>query len=154
MISLSDSDFANLANSTVTGNIITGGEYGMFFGGNFKGDISNNVITGSTYGMEFKGKRAATNGKLYATFDNNTITNAKYAGINMLNPNVVFLNITDCTIKLNPFYALLNYKVIDTDSNFNATGYIGVYNITYLGTFSSDFVNAVGTNHDGTFPGL
>jgi len=138
----SDSDFANLANSTVTGNIITGGEYGMFFGGNFKGDISNNVITGSTYGMEFKGKRAATNGKLYATFDNNNITGVTH-GINMYNPNVVFLNMTNCNISVTS--PKLNWA-IRTNADFGVTGYIGVYNSYFDGKISTSFKNAVGYN--------
>jgi hypothetical protein len=140
-----DTGFANFVGSTVTGNIITGGEYGMFFGGNFKGDISNNVITGSTYGMEFKGKRTATNGKLYATFDNNTITGVE-CGISMLCPNVVFLNITNCNIKLRNDL-IWDYEVITTDSNFNKTGYIGVYNSNFEGIISQAFVTAVGTHY-------
>lgn len=136
----------DLIGSEVSGNRITGGEFGMFFGGNFKGDISNNIITGSTYGIEFKGKKNETNGRLYATFNNNNITNVQY-GINMYCPNVVFLNITNCNISLAPAYAsLLNHWAIGTNSNFGSTGYIGVYNSYFAGRIYSAFKTAVGTN--------
>lgn len=55
-------NFTTWVSSTVSNNIIIGKanygtEYGMFFGGNFKGTISGNTITGTQYGMEFAGKK-------------------------------------------------------------------------------------------------
>ncbi|WP_305555069.1 right-handed parallel beta-helix repeat-containing protein [Methanobrevibacter sp. V74] len=60
----SDSEWSNWPSSVVSNNNITGGQYAMFFGGNFKGTISGNTITNSTYGMQFAGKKNETNGKL------------------------------------------------------------------------------------------
>ena len=37
--------------------------------------------------------------------------------------------------------------VIQTNTNFHKSGYIGVYNSNFTGNFTSDFITAVGNNH-------
>lgn len=134
------SDLSGKGNSIISGNIITGpSQYGMFFGGNFKGTISNNIISGTDVGVEFAGKKAATNGKLCVQFDNNTITNV-YTGINMLHPNILCFNITNSNISA-------SFDAIATDTPFGTSiTYIGVYNSTFVGDVSDDFKRAAG-NH-------
>lgn len=140
-------DLSGKGNSIISNNVITGisiasSEVGMFFGGNFKGTISGNVITKVKEGVEFTGKKAKTNGRLYATFHNNNISDIQI-GIYMNNHNVDFFNITNCNIGLNSpnvtyaIYAPLNYV---------ATGYVGVYNSNFNGTISTRFSTSVGTN--------
>ena len=87
----SDSEWSNWPSSVVSNNNITGGQYAMFFGGNFKGTISGNTITNSDYGMQFAGKKNETNGKLYANIYGNTMTGVQ-TGIDMNHPSVVYLN--------------------------------------------------------------
>ena len=43
--------------SSINGNNITCGTYGMFFGGNFKGTIGSNYISKTNNGIEFVGKK-------------------------------------------------------------------------------------------------
>ena len=144
---LSDSEWTNRGCSNISNNVIIGKadyetEYGMFIGGNFKGTISGNTITGTYTGMEFAGKKAKTNGKLCVKFNNNTISNV-LRGINMYHPNVLCFNITNSNIHVNSDYG--DYA-IQTDSFFNATGYLGVFNSNFTGLISSAFVTAVGNN--------
>ena len=101
-------------------------------------NVSGNTITGG----EFAGKRVATNGKLGVLFNNNTIVNV-LTGINMYHPNVICFNLTNSDIEVDSEegeYAIL------TNANFNATGYIGVYNSTFVGLISSAFKTAAGNN--------
>lgn len=88
----SDSEWSNWPSSVVSNNNITGGQYAMFFGGNFKGTISGNTITNSDYGMQFAGKKNETNGKLHANIYGNTMTGVQ-TGIDMNHPSVVYLDI-------------------------------------------------------------
>ena len=87
----SDSEWSNWPSSVISNNNITGGQYAMFFGGNFKGTISGNTINNSTYGMQFAGKKNETNGKLYANIYGNTMSGVQ-TGIDMNHPSVVYLN--------------------------------------------------------------
>lgn len=137
---MNDTTWANFVASNVSGNKITGGQYGMFFGGNFKGVISDNVITGSDVGVEFAGKKAATNGRLCVDFDNNTIVDVGNA-INIFHPRVECFNITHCNISAEDYSFY-------TDSPFgNYIGYIGVYHNTIVGNYTTQFRTAVGTNY-------
>ena len=133
----------------VCGNVITGisvneTEVGMFFGGNFKGKICGNIITKVKEGVEFTGKKAKTNGRLSVDFCNNNISDIEY-GLYLNNHNVTFLNITYCNIGLNSPSLLFD---IYATSNYLATGFIGVYNSNFNGTFSPRFVTSVGSNHN------
>lgn len=151
---VADFNFTTWGCSIISNNVIIGApdygtEYGMFIGGNFKGRITGNTITGVATGMEFAGKKAKTNGKLCAVFDNNNITDVGY-GINMFHPNVVCLNITNCNIGINSSNI---EDAIATNDKFNYTGYMGVYNSNFSGAISPDFVTAVG-NHKGNNTGF
>ena len=139
---MNDTTFQGFNPSNISGNRITGGEYGMFFGGNFKGVISDNIIEDSYFGVEFAGKRADTNGKLCVVFNNNTITNV-HTGINMYHPNVICFNLTNSDIEVDSEEGI---SAISTNDKFNATGYIGVYNSTFIGLISSAFKTAAGNN--------
>ena len=148
---LSDTAWDDRGNTIISNNVITGKssygtEYGMFIGGNFKGTISGNTITGVATGIEFAGKKNVTNGKLSADFNNNNITGVKY-GMNMFHPDVTYFNLTNCNILLSYPYAISsNYGAINTNENFNATDYIGVYNSNFRGKISGDFKTAAGNN--------
>lgn len=86
------SEWNSWTSSVVSNNIITGGNYSMFFGGNFKGTISSNTISNSKCGMQFVGKKNKTNGRLSATISGNAITGVT-TGIDMSHPCVTYLNI-------------------------------------------------------------
>ena len=136
----SDSEWNSFVASEVSGNKITGGQYGMFFGGNFKGTIADNIINGSGVGVEFAGKRLPTNGRLDANFDNNTII-IVVIGINMLHPDVEYFNITSCNVSAS------SYAIYAEDPFGDSVDYIGVYNSTFVGDISGEFEDAVGTNY-------
>lgn len=135
----SDSEWATWSPSTISGNVITGGEYGMFFGGNFKGTIGSNNISGTNYGMEFAGKRAATNGRLNATISENRILNVT-TGISMNHPDVILLNITGNIINTT---SPSNYYSILAGNYFakNEDGEINVINTTLNGIVSTTFID-------------
>jgi hypothetical protein len=114
-LTMNDDTWEAFISSNISGNKITGGQFAMFFGGNFKGVINNNTIKDSTYAMEFAGKRDASNGKLDAEISNNVITNVT-TGISMKHPDVIGLNIHDNTF--NTTIPASNYA-INVDGNFS-----------------------------------
>lgn len=149
----SDSEWGAWSPSTISGNIITGGEYGMFFGGNFKGTIESNEISETDYGIEFAGKRAATNGRLNATISENTITDVN-TGISMNHPDVILLNITGNTIETTiptSNYSILAGTYFAKDTN----GSIIVNNNELEGIVSASFINttdvASGNSGSGSY---
>lgn len=138
---LSDDQWAERGYSTISNNIITGNcEFGMFFGGNFKGTIEDNVINGSVCGIEFAGKKAVTNGRLEVDIISNEMSNVQ-TGIDMYHPGVEYLymglndietldNDTCFAIKINSNFA----KVTD--------GEIWAYNNYLHGKINQTFINA------------
>lgn len=145
---LSDDDWTNRGNSVISNNVITGisiasTEVGMFFGGNFKGIISGNTITNVAEGIEFTGKKDKTNGRLYVEFTNNNISNIDI-GLYMNNHNVTYFNISNSNIGLNS--PNISYAIY-APANYQATGFIGVYNSNFNGTISNRFVTSVGNNY-------
>lgn len=134
-----NSDIATLGKTYITNNTIYSCQWGIFAGGNFKGEIANNRISNCTYGMEFAGKPKANNGVLNATLFNNTISSCDI-GINMFHPNVLYL--------------YLDYMVFDdiweydiyTNSAFGTYTYIGVYNSNFDAGVTYAFYSAVGSN--------
>lgn len=146
----SDSEWASWNPSTISGNVITGGEYGMFFGGNFKGTIGSNNISGTDYGIEFAGKKAATNGRLNATISGNKILNVT-TGISMNHPDVILLDITGNII--NTTNTSINYAIL-AGTNFvkDASGIIYVRNTVLNGIVSTSFINAtnIASGNSGT----
>lgn len=137
---LSDSEWANRDYSVVSNNRINGSEYAMFFGGNFKGTIEDNIITGSDCAMQFAGKKAATNGKLYADIIGNEISNVQM-GIDMNHPGV-----DNLFIALNNIETLSNTTcfVINQGPNFAKLpgGQIWVYSNYLYGMINQTFINA------------
>ncbi|MBQ2653941.1 MAG: hypothetical protein IJF83_10315 [Methanobrevibacter sp.] len=123
---VSNSNIASLGKTNITNNNISSCTYGIFIGGNFKGNIANNTIHCCTYGMEFAGKPkpGAGNGTLIATLFNNTISCCDY-GINMFHPGVQYLNMSYVN------FVSTGYDDIITSSNFNKTGFIGVYHCVF-----------------------
>ena len=92
-LTMDNDTWDSFVGSTITGNDISGTQYGMFFGGNFKGTIQDNTIDDSNYGIQFSGKRTDDNGRLNALIALNEITNV-HTGIDMNNPSVSYLNMT------------------------------------------------------------
>lgn len=143
-------DWADWVGAIVSDNIINGpSEYGMFFGGNFKGTVSNNAIDNVTTGIEFAGKKLATNGQLYVHMYGNNITNVT-TGINMFHPCVRLFNMTNNNIyTINPS---VNYAIY-SNSNFAKAvgGRIIVINNTLEGLVSGGFINAtnIANGNDG-----
>ena len=133
-----DSEWNSWSESIVSNNNIAGGQYAMFFGGNFKGTISGNTISSSTYGMQFAGKKNETNGRLSATISGNTLTGIT-TGIDMSHPSVIYLNIIGNSITTsNPSS---NYAII-SNSYFNKVGTILVSLNQLNGIISSSFYNS------------
>lgn len=143
--STEDDGLVNFVGSIVSRNKISGGAYGMFFGGNFKGEISDNNISGSNVGIEFKGKKSGHNGQLNATISGNNITGAS-TGINMFNPGVKYLNFTHNNV----YVADSTYDyAIDINENFTATANaIHVTYCNFTGFISFDFYYATYDEHD------
>jgi parallel beta-helix repeat protein len=122
--------------STVTNNQISDVTYGIFLGGNFKGTVSDNILTDcSAIGMNITGKKAATNGILYANITNNDISNTPL-GVELENPHVQYLffdrNIIDsdtCNVSTNSYY---NYPsdriIIVTNNEFGSSYTTAFYN--------------------------
>lgn len=134
-----DAGFAGFVGSIISGNVITGCKYGMFFGGNFKGTITGNNMANCEYGMQFKGKKLASNGRLNATIYNNRITGAT-VGIDMNNPGVDYLNITYNTIRTvnrTSDYAIANNTYFNKTSN----GFISITNNILRGRINQSFIN-------------
>lgn len=134
-----NSDIATLGKTYITNNTIYSCQWGIFAGGNFKGEIANNRISNCTYGMEFAGKPKANNGVLNATLFNNTISCCDY-GINMFHPNVLYLYL-DFMV----FDDICEYDIY-TNSAFGTYTYIGVYNSIFDAGVTQAFFNAVGSN--------
>jgi hypothetical protein len=59
----------------------------------------------------------------------------------MLHPNVEHFNITSCNVSAS------DYAIYAEDPFGTSVGYIGVYNSTFVGDISSDFVDAVDDHH-------
>lgn len=137
---MDDTTWNNFVPSTISGNNIScdgslpNDQYGMFFGGNFKGVICNNNISGADYGIEFAGKKAPTNGRLNVTMCNNKISNV-VNGIHLNHPGVEYLNLK------NMYISASNYAII-TGSNFVKTGYMYLtLPFTYIGLISYNFIS-------------
>lgn len=130
--------------TTIEGNIIDSSIYGIFLGGNFKGNITNNNITNTQVGLQTTGRQNATSGSLIADIKNNIMP-----GIQMENPNVIYLNLSNNNLgQLNN----TGYS-IQTNAFFNKTGTIHVHN-NYIGyTVSTPFQCATDTATGNTGPG-
>ncbi len=135
----SDSEWSNWPSSVVSNNNITGGQYAMFFGGNFKGTISGNTITNSDYGMQFAGKKNETNGKLYANIYGNTMSGVQ-TGIDMNHPSVVYLNMyLNNIVTANP---TVNYAISCNSYFINGThSQIYVFLNNLNGLVKQSFIN-------------
>lgn len=110
--------------STITNNIVNNTLYGIFLGGNFKGNVSYNIVDNAqTVGMNITGKEPAYNGSLTANITYNNITNTPI-GIEMENPCVINLlldsNIiggTSYSIQTNGSFAYPNPHTITVTHN-------------------------------------
>lgn len=146
-----DEGWSSWGESLVSGNIIEGAEYAMFFGGNFKGNITCNTIYNCDYGMQFAGKKAVTNGKLSALISCNNISNVS-VGIDMNHPSVIYLNVTNNNITVANQSS--NFVVANNTNFHKATGgKIYFTNNRLYGLIKQSFINQtdIFTNiHDGT----
>ena len=127
---------SNVSNNKISSNRnLSGNQYGMFFGGNFKGVICNNDISDVEYGIEFVGKGTATNGRLNVTICNTNIADVSY-GIHLNHPSVEYFKL---------YHMYINSDICDilTGDNFVKTGYIYVYNSTFNGEIDPNFYNNV-----------
>lgn len=130
--------------STITNNKIYNVEYGMFIGGNFKGDITGNDITGTTAGMNITGKKAATNGILSASILNNNIE-----GIAMECPNVQYLSLDNNAISQ---LGSTGYSIL-TNDYFVKTGSISVTNNPFTSPVTASFMGNATTWTGNTLNG-
>lgn len=136
-LTMTDDEFNNdFVGFTICGNNITGGEYGMFFGGNFKGVICSNNISGADVGIEFAGKKSVTNGILSATLYNNRITGVN-TGINMFHPMVYYLNLTSNVIAVNN--STSQYAIFTNNNYFALYGIIIMVNNNITGLVGPNF---------------
>lgn len=141
-LTMDDTTWNNFKPSTIRGNNIScdgslsGDQFGMFFGGNFKGVICSNNISGADYGIQFAGKKAPTNGRLNVTICNTRITNVEI-GIQFNHPAIEYLHLK------NDYISASNYAIL-TGSNFHKTGHIYVTNSTFIGTIDPIFISNLG----------
>lgn len=137
---LNDTEWAERGYSTISNNIITGNcEFGMFFGGNFKGTIEDNVINGADCAIQFAGKKAATNGRLYADIIANDISNVQM-GIDVNHPGIdsLFIALNDIVTLSNTTNFAINYGSYLAKLS---GGQIWVYNNYLYGLINQTFIN-------------
>ncbi len=93
---LDETAFAALDSTIIKNNVVSGVQYGIFLGGNFKGKVIGNDVTGTVAGMNitYKPDNNPNNGKLDAIICNNNIT----GGISLESPEVLFLKLCYNTI--------------------------------------------------------
>ena len=133
------STISSVGYSYISRNNISNCGYGIFIGGNFKGEITNDKISNCTYGIEFAGKPKAGNGTLSVTLYNSSISSCDY-GINMIHPNVDYLY-----LDLMVFDDIEDHDIY-TNYQLGTYNYIGVFNSIFDMGVTQAFFNAVGSN--------
>ncbi len=129
----------NVNNSIVSNNRVSGGEIGLFFGGNFKGTISNNGIYSCEYGMQFIGKPIGNISKIYAIISDNGIFDVE-SGIYFENETAVSLNILNNEIHTLDYF---NNYTVDYGQNFSKAENISInfyYNVL-SGSIKQSLIN-------------
>lgn len=137
-------DMSTFVPSTITNNHISNTLYGIFLGGNFKGDVTGNSIAGTTAGMSITGKKAATNGILSANIINNSIT-----GIAMECPHVQYLSLDNNAISQ---LGTSGYSIL-TNGYFVKTGSISVTNNPFTYPVTPEFMGNATTWTGNTLDG-
>ena len=108
---------ANLTNTKIYNNRVRNVQFGIFIGGNFKGNIYNNTVTNSIEGIQFLGKPDGNIGNLVGSVTNNAISNVAY-GIDFINQTVVDLTVDSNNID-NSGYGI--YMINTTVNSFDIT---------------------------------
>ncbi len=95
----------------ISGNMISECSYGIFIGGNFKGEIIDNEIDTCEYGIQFLGKPNGQMGNILAEIADNNIYDVA-AGIEIINMTVIILYIDNNNITTlnNDTNYTINYK--------------------------------------------
>ena len=112
-----NSNITTLGRTYLKHNVISDCDYGIFIGGNFKGEIYNNDIRRCTSGIEFVGKPNGQMGNINATLLYNYIYDVYY-GINITNITVHYLNIdTNWIFGHTEDNLVINYLNIDFEDD-------------------------------------
>lgn len=117
---LTVTSFNALDPTIIEDNVIENVVYGIFLGGNFKGDITGNTIGGSTAGLTITGKPTSGNGKLDAYIADNNI-----AGIAMECPEVLSLLLYNNAISQ---LGATGYSILTANFGYAANAIWVVYN--------------------------
>lgn len=134
-----NNNYNSIIGANIINNRIRTANYGIFIGGTFKGNISDNHIRYSTCGIQFLGKPNSTAGHLIANISNNSIVSVT-TGIQLFNPDVIYLNVTSNEIET---YNLYTGYTIENNTDFHksSNGYIGFFDNSLYGCIRQDFID-------------
>lgn len=136
-----NSNITTLGRTYISGNNIQYCTYGIFIGGNFKGEITANYIAYGDYGIQFTGKPNGQMGNINATIYDNTIMRS-VSGIDIVNMTIHYLKIDFNTIRLlNPS----QNNVYTMSYNGNSSTVVGDFIVTrntLFGHIKQSFINS------------
>ena len=132
-------NYNTIIGANIINNRIRTSNFGIFIGGTFKGNISNNNIRYSHCGIQFLGKPYNNTGHLITNISGNSIVSVT-TGIQLFNPDVIYLNVTSNEIETYNYYS--GYT-IQTNGNFSKStnGFIGFYANDLYGCIKQSFIN-------------
>ena len=131
--------------TTITNNFVQNNEYGLFFGGNFHGDVTGNWLDNSTIiGMQIMGKASPTQGLLDANITYNNITNAGDLGISMEHPNVQYLNLSNNIIDSDGYSIQYNEYFRNNGEFINDDNILSnVQNFIVTSTMNNEYIQSL-----------
>ncbi len=141
---ISNSNIGTLGHTYISGNNIQYCAYGIFVGGNFKGNITSNYIGSCDYGVQILGKPNGQMGNINATIYDNTIEDVDL-GIDIVNMTIYYLKIDK-----NDIYTMdddNDFTILYNGNNSTILGYFGItrnifYGLIYKSlTTMTDFNN-------------
>lgn len=138
---LTNTSFNALDPTTIEDNNIQNVVYGIFLGGNFKGDITGNTIGGTTAGLTITGKPTSVNGKLDAYIADNNIAGIamechEVLSLTLFNNAISQLGTTGYSILTNTnfgyaadaIWIVYNQFSAPVDTTFRTSAYVWILN--------------------------
>lgn len=141
---IANSNIGTLGHTYISGNNIQYCAYGIFIGGNFKGNITSNYIGSCDCGVQILGKPNGQMGNINATIYDNTIEDVDL-GIDIVNMTIYYLKIDK-----NDIFTMdddNDFTILYNGNNSTILGYFGItrnilYGLIYKSlTTMTDFNN-------------
>lgn len=133
-----NSNINTLGYTRISGNNITNCTFGIFIGGNFKGEISNNNISVCTHGIQSLGKKDGQISNIIADISGNNIVNVT-TGIEFINMTAISLYIFTNVITTNDNST--DYTIAYDNFNNSTESSIWVLSNTLDGLIKQSFIN-------------